>query len=504
MLKKIFALLLVVCMLFAIVACDQGKQNENTTTDNGEQATKDPEEVADDEDPDALFQTIRDDLPELNFNNAEINVVVRSEDRYYSEFMSEEGDSNVVSQAIFDRNLTVEERLGVIIGYHPVGNGHGPWTDIETSITTGTCEYDLLAGSSIQGSKQFVKGLYKNLRDVDYLDLSKEYWSQGILDNQTIAGVTFGATGSISTYFYDSAFVIYFNRNLAESWGISPDSIYEMVLNGEWTLDKMMELTKNVYEDDGNGIEDENDVYGFGVQVTSATDGFTASCNINFVTEDEDGMKIAMDIGRVSDVVTKVNSFIWDNPGVCALAENKNYVTSEIFLLDQQFANDKLMFVTDWLYSTSTMTMRDMKSDFGVLPYPKYDVNQEYATYVHDKYTLLAIPASVSEERTDMVGAVMEALASEGHNEVMPAYYEKALTSRYIRDPESVKTMDIIVRNITLDKAWTLATDIPRFCVRQPIWDKSNDVVSAYREYYTNAQQKVDDLYAYFKEIANS
>lgn len=503
MLKKILALLLVLCMLVVIVACGQTQNgDEGQTTEKTEQPTQAP--GTSDDDPDALFQTIKDDLPVLNFENAEINVVVRSEERYYSEFIAEEGDSNVVSQAIFDRNLNVEERLGVLITYHPVGGGHGPWADIETSIITGDCEYDLLAGSAMQGATNFTKGLYKNLRNVEYLDLNKEYWAQGILDNQTIAGATFGVTGSISTYFYDSAFVIYFNRVLAEAWGVSPDDIYDLVLSGEWTIDKMMEISKNIYQDDGDGVEDVDDVFGMGVQVTSATDGFAASCMINLVSETEDGLQIAMDIARVSDVVTKLNSFIWDNPGVCALAENSNYVTNDIYLLDQQFANDKLLFVTDWLYSTSTMTMRDMESDFGVLPYPKYDVDQEYATYVHDKYTLFAIPVSVSAERASMIGAFMEAMASEGHNLVMPAYYEKALTSRYIRDPESVLTMDIIVRNITVDKLWSLASDIPRYCIRQLIWDKSTDVVSTYRKYYSNSQKTLDNLYVFYEQYADN
>lgn len=499
--KRSLVLLLAFCMLLTLVACSRGngKDHETSGRDTGSSTPANTEK-----DPDALFQTVEDDLPELDFNNTEINVVLRSEDRYSSEFMVEETDTNVVSVAIFERNFKVEDRLGVTIQYHPLGNGHGPWTDIENSIMTGTCGYDVVVGSANPASEQFQKGLYRNLRNVKYLDLSKEYWSQGMIQNQTIAGATYGATGSISTYFIDSAFVIYFNRNLCEANGIEPASVYDTVLGGNWTLDEMMTLTKDIWIDDGDGIPSENDVYGFGLQVTSAIDGFTSSCHVDYLTEDDDGFKIAMDLAKVNDIVSKLNTFLWNNNGVCGLVEGAGYVDTDLYLLDQQFANDKLLFVTDWLYSTSTATMRDMASDFGVLPYPKYTADQDYSTYVHDKYSLFAIPASVENDRMDMVGAFLEAMASEGHNSVMPAYYEKALTGRYIRDPESVKTMDIIVRNISIDKLWSLDNRIPRFTMRQLVWHKSTNVSSAYREYYDLSKDAIAKIFDKYAEYADN
>ena len=499
MLKRMIALLTVICMMAVMfVACSDPSDKTPEATKGGT-GNNNPSESSN-----SLFKPIKDSLPELNFDGEVINVVLRSDERYSGEFMVDENDTNAVSSAIFKRNTMVQERFDVDIEFYPIGNGHGPWSDIENSIFTGTCKYDIVVGSSSPASAQFQKGLYRNLRNIDYIDFSKEYWSQGIIDNQTIAGATYGITGSISTYFYDSAFVIYFNRDLCIANDIDPDEVYGLVMDGKWTLEEMMTMTKDIWIDDGDGTPDEGDVFGFGLQVTSATDGFTSSCLVDYINESETGIEIAMDLAKVSDIVDKLNSFLWDNEGVCGLVEGAGYVANDLYLFDKQFASDKLLFVTDWLYSTSTVTMRDMTSDFGVLPYPKYTVDQEYSTYVHDKYSLFSIPVSVSNDRVDMVGAVLEAMASEGHNTVMPAYYEKALTSRYIRDPESVQTMDIIVRNIFIDKLWSLDNRIPRYTLRYPVWNHTTDVASSYREYYDLSKSTLSDIFTLYAKYAEN
>ena len=55
---------------------------------------------------------------------------------------------------------------------------------------------------------------------------------------------------------------------------------------------------------------------------------------------------------------------------------------------------------------------------------------------------LLVIPITVSDvERT---GAITEALCAISSREVIPAFYEKSLKSKYARDEESEEMIDII------------------------------------------------------------
>ena len=70
------------------------------------------------------------------------------------------------------------------------------------------------------------------------------------------------------------------------------------------------------------------------------------------------------------------------------------------------FESDKALFALDLV--RRVVVMRNMKTDYGILPVPKYDEAQEdYASLVwmhHD--CVLGIPASVTN--TDVVSTVLE------------------------------------------------------------------------------------------------
>ena len=71
--------------------------------------------------------------------------------------------------------------------------------------------------------------------------------------------------------------------------------------------------------------------------------------------------------------------------------------------------------------------------DFGVgiLPYPKYDTEQE--DYISlDWGGLMGVPGTIVN--TEMVGAVIELLAYESADTVIPAYYDVLLSGKLARD----------------------------------------------------------------------
>ena len=101
--------------------------------------------------------------------------------------------------------------------------------------------------------------------------------------------------------------------------------------------------------------------------------------------------------------------------------------------------------------------------------------------------TLFGVPATVPESDLEMVGAFLEAMSSEGQNTVMPVYYQKVLTSRNIRDPQSVKTLDIILSNIENDRIWFYNYSVGRInneLLRNQVWNNKNEISSTYRSNY--------------------
>ena len=86
---------------------------------------------------------------------------------------------------------------------------------------------------------------------------------------------------------------------------------------------------------------------------------------------------------------------------------------------------------------------------YGVLPFPLYNSEQDHYVSRMSGAWVYVVPAIVTD--TERVSAVMEVLAAETYNSVMPEYYDNALKSRYIRDAESRDMMELIFNTRTMD-----------------------------------------------------
>ena len=94
-----------------------------------------------------------------------------------------------------------------------------------------------------------------------------------------------------------------------------------------------------------------------------------------------------------------------------------------------------------------------MQDDYGMIPFPKYDVSQkEYYSYAWDQYVSFSIPAT--NPNPDAAAAVLEAMASYSYRETVPIYLDIALKGKYMNDAKSRKMVDLIVDNFKLDTAW--------------------------------------------------
>ena len=91
---------------------------------------------------------------------------------------------------------------------------------------------------------------------------------------------------------------------------------------------------------------------------------------------------------------------------------------------------------------------RETEVDVGILPYPKYDIEQEdYLNF--DWSGFMAIPVTI--RNPDMVGAVVEMLSYETGNEVLSAYYDVLLDGKLARDTDTHAMLDILFSTLVYD-----------------------------------------------------
>jgi hypothetical protein len=108
----------------------------------------------------------------------------------------------------------------------------------------------------------------------------------------------------------------------------------------------------------------------------------------------------------------------------------------------------------DGQYAGGTGPLREVDWEFGILPTPLYDENQEeYITLLGNPITLWCVMANAKDPQ--MSTAVLECMASEAYRKTSPALFENNMKYRYTPDVagkgDGARMFDIIRTNINFD-----------------------------------------------------
>lgn len=201
--QRLLACLCAILMTTAPLLSCAGDQKEtetvNTADTTGADTAMETEETGPATDENGY---LCDDLPELDFGGETVNLLYWS-DVENQEFIAEELTGEVVNDAIYQRNTTVEDRLN--IRYNWIGTpGNGGSIDkyvgkVRDSHTAGDNSYDVLASYSRSIAGCLVNGLLTNLESAAYLDYEKPWWPDNLLEESTINGHLYFVSGDIST-----------------------------------------------------------------------------------------------------------------------------------------------------------------------------------------------------------------------------------------------------------------------------------------------------------------
>ena len=161
------------------------------------------------------------------------------------------------------------------------------------------------------GASVMIQGLSQNMKNYEILDFEKPWWPESLLSKATINDGVYFVSGDISTNFLYMMYLCIFNKDmLTEVTQTSTAEIYNIVHDGDWTIDKFMEYTTGMYKDtDGNLIRNNTDRYGFTVTEVHF-DAFYTSADMVTVEVNEDGdLVMSEDVfsPKAVDVVDKIS-----------------------------------------------------------------------------------------------------------------------------------------------------------------------------------------------------
>ncbi|MHB1153784.1 MAG: hypothetical protein ACYCWE_08885 [Eubacteriales bacterium] len=430
--KKIVSLLLAFGILFLTAACakpaDVPAEQTAVTTAETEQI---------------LYI---DTLPQSNFEGQ--TYVIAGMVDYYKLTDYTELNGEPVNDAVFTQYANTEEKLNVKIEKANLTN-----SQITASIQADENAFATIVFQLVDFAKLFVlPGYVVNLYDIEGLDLTQPWWNQSVVNELTIYDKLFMAFGDyIPDHGITYTHNFYFNKNLAESYNM-PD-FYGLVRSGQWTFDNMAEVIKTIYTDlNGNSERDFEDLYGLG-QSVAVSGVYKVAFDYPPMARDENNLPyLNLNTEKFADIVSRVKTFCYENPSVLTGAhadENK---------IRDMFINSQLLLYSGFLCNAPEL--RDMKDDFGILPFPKWDEAQtNYYTTVRGDNYFMGIPISVPKEDYDFVGLTTEVIAYYGYTLVHPATYETTLKAKLTRDDDSIEMIDLLSSGIYIDYEFAHSDD---------------------------------------------
>ncbi|NLE12780.1 MAG: hypothetical protein GX628_03770 [Clostridiales bacterium] len=477
--QKFAAILAAVCLL---AAC----------SDTGDNLS----EGADTEAPTGQFETETETAAPpwyeaLDFSGGRITIFSQHEE------WEAENDGEIVNDTLFNRKLWLEENLGITIEPIPV-HENNVISLVTTTIQVGEDAYDIINAAQYRLAMLTSKGLFREMSDFPYLDFTKECWAQKYMNEMSVAGKTIFMTGDISLKFLHRTSCMYFNsveyNNLT---GSEKDAMYDLVFDGRWTFDTLSGYLKDAYRDlNGDSVVDESDYFGTAVMTGSITEHLAINAGVKY-TEKKDGIPVlVVDHTHTVDVIDYIYSLYFENPAVVTYPASLESL--DVTMVNKLSAGE-MVFMFGW-FDTARF-LRDMEEDYGVIPYPKYnEAQEEYNALAHDNAGQFCIPVTLGNAKRDMVGALLQAAAEYSAEYLTPAYYEIALKTKYMRDSESVRVLDIIKNAATTDFAYVYNYAIGELgtITRTLMKSQSRDFMSLYTSKESVYKEKLNEVIAAF------
>lgn len=449
--KKPLSLILALLMLASsFVACsDNGAEDTPAETTAPTPAAE--ETVVEEEETEPL---IKDDLPEMDFeghNYVIYNTNPETNDWFTTTFVDFEEDSGEpIPSAIYNRNLAVEERFNVVIS-----EVYQAASEVKQIIQAGSGEgMDLVLLDGSDAITYISQKFIYDLNTLDYIDLDKPYWDQNSREYLTLAGRYYEGVGDFMTTHIDETVCMYFNKGLITDHGL--ENPYELIDGMKWTYDKMHEMGAAVCNDsDGNGVRDDNDSYALmswsGVLYPFLIYGSGES----YISKDENDWPVPSFfsdrfIAAFENILTVAHSegdtFTYD----AQIKNNTKGLSNNHRVQEIMFPNNQVLF---WVECVSwARALREMETDFGIITAPMMNEEQgQYYNYCNGNFYGQCVPVTLTGDALDRTCIIMEALNAHSTSTVLEAYYDISLKSKYSRDEESGRMLELIFANRVFD-----------------------------------------------------
>ena len=467
--KKRLLFLFALTVALAAVSCGSAGET-GPATDAPASSGEETEPAGTEEPTSAVYDIPEPELPELDYGGADFTVYTcfgkRAEDAESASlfpaerFLFSEGLSGeIVNDSVLNRNLLVEQKFNLKIKV--IQND----TEADVLITAGEA-FDAVVNQSTTLSETIYTGAFQNMYGFPYLNLNAEYWSPRCVEGTIVDNLVYIMPCDIVLDHLANTGFLYFNKRILNENDL--ESPYDMVKENRWTLDTFLGMVRQVHRDlNGDGIMDMEDLYGALVNGDWRMGAFfqfyfgAGQCYTK--TDPDSGRVLAFNAEIGQGIIDMLSETLQDKT-VCLDSVEVGDMTGTLHWTSPyyplMFVEGHGLFIQDEL--TGMDYFREMEDDFGIVPNPKYDEQQEeYYQRVRPYVAMFAIPVTIPDE--EKTGAVLEYWAWLSHYTTLPAYYEITIKQKRVRDEETIEMLDMIRNSQVFEFGDIYYTHIPHY-----------------------------------------
>lgn len=362
----------------------------------------------------------------------------------------EELEGNTINSAVQQRNNFLEETYGITFD---VTATKYPTDDLVLLIQGGNDEYDIISDSVDRLVKGIAQRYYWSLDDV--VNINHPWWDEQAIESLALGERHYLLAGDAIITDDDNTYLTLYNKDMYKTnTAVSEHGdIYEIVRNGEFTIDLYYEMCRAVSKPDENGNYTINATYGNLSHAYGAT-VMMNGCNVATVLKDENNELyinvMEQSSVRAFDKVYELMSDAQNTTRAELLIGQSSSVSSQYGFaeLEEVFVNGRGLFYNTTSTSISILKSANLDFELGVLPIPKYNKEQQNYCCTVNRYqsTALAIPTTVPESRLDEVGFALQALGFY-NADVIRAYYQTTLQLQAVQSDDDAEMLDIVYNN---------------------------------------------------------
>ena len=417
-----------------------------------------------------------------------------------------ETNGEIVNDAVFQRNEEVMTLLNVKLDFIETD-----WTydtcipELESLVMSGDCGFEVVINDLRCLTTSARSGYLYSIANNPIMDFTKSYWyKEAMEDLELVEGARFLLIGDLFMDVLASSHVLYYNKDIINDAMGSPDAVQDIVLEGGWTAEKMIEVMELTAQDtDGDGTMKEGDLMGYALTGPWGP-LMPVLIAMDVDTIDTSGGKpvYCFNNERSVKVLDTINRLYWNKN---TLGKPSDFTAQGVLSL---FMNRQAVFA-GYQRLGDLEKMRDAEFRIGIAPYPKLDDAQEnYVSSMHNTSEVGAIVVTTPVGELEFISVCLEVMCREAQKTILPVYYEEALKVKYVGGTDDAAMIDLIHNTITSPRTLAYDKNLNNFlmgtCFLYLVRDQKNDFASAYASAIDAATADLNALVEDFAKVVEN